>query len=439
VFASWRFVEAHVLPRGHRTECGARKIQAGLMQKIKVEHLTKVFGPHPEQALRLLDSGASNAEIRKSGHAVGIADVSFEVEEGELLVIMGLSGSGKSTLLRCLNRLNASSRGSILIDGEDITRFGREQLLDLRRRKISMVFQHFALFPHRSVADNAAYGLEVQGVEPAERRARAVEALELVGLKGWEDARPGQLSGGMQQRVGLARALAVKSDILLMDEAFSALDPLIRRDMQQELASLQRRMKKTIVFITHDLDEALQIGDRIVLMKDGRVVQIGTPEEILNHPADAYVERFVENVDMSRVLTARSVMGRAREVAFPQDGPRTVLRKMTEGSDTSMLVVERDHTLVGMVTLDALDRAIREGRQSIAELVQRDAPTLDPDMPVAAIINLMASWPYRLPVVDADRKVLGVVTRPRVINALAQSGTGMPTPTPVPAAGEVRA
>ena len=391
------------------------------MRKIKVENLTKVFGPHPDQALKLLDQGRSNEEIRKTGHAVGIANVSFDVEEGELLVIMGLSGSGKSTLLRCLNLLNTPTRGSILVDDEDVTRYGREKLLDFLRRKISMVFQHFALFPYRSVLDNTAYGLEVQGINADERRARATEALELVGLKGWEDALPGQLSGGMQQRVGLARALAVQSDILLMDEAFSALDPLIRRDMQQELASLQRKMKKTIVFITHDLDEALQIGDRIVLMKDGRVVQIGTPEEILNKPADAYVERFVENVDMSRVLTARTVMGRAREVAFPQDGPRTVLRKMTEGSDTSMLVVERDHTLVGSVTLDALDAAVREGRQSIAELIQRDAPTLDPETPLTDIINLMAEWPYRLPVVDENRKLLGVVTRPRVINALAQN------------------
>lgn len=391
------------------------------MQKIRIEHLTKVFGPHPQQALQLLDDGKSHAEIRKTGHAVGIADVSFDIEEGELLVVMGLSGSGKSTLLRCLNLLNPPSRGSIFIDGEDITRYGRDQLLDLRRRKISMVFQHFALFPHRSVADNAAYGLEMQGVAPDERRQRALEALALVGLKGWEDARPAQLSGGMQQRVGLARALAVKSDVLLMDEAFSALDPLIRRDMQQELASLQRRMKKTIVFITHDLDEALQIGDRIVLMKDGRVVQIGTPEEILNHPANAYVERFVEHVDMSRVLTAQSVMGRARELAHPQDGPRTVLHKMTEGSDTSMLVVERDRRLVGMVTLDALDAAVRAGTQSIAGLIQRDGPVLGVDTQLTEIINQMAAWPYRLPVVDADHKLLGVVTRPRVINALAQS------------------
>lgn len=391
------------------------------MQKIRIENLSKIFGPHPEKGLRLLDQGMDNAGIRKTGHAVGVANVSFDVEEGELLVIMGLSGSGKSTLVRCLNRLNTSSRGSIFIDGEDITRFDREQLLDLRRRKISMVFQHFALFPQRSVAENAAYGLEIQGIGAAECRMRAVEALELVGLKGWEDSFPAQLSGGMQQRVGLARALAVKSDILLMDEAFSALDPLIRRDMQQELASLQRRMKKTIVFITHDLDEALQIGDRIVLMKDGRVVQIGAPEEILNNPADEYVERFVANVDMSRVLTARSVMGRARELAFPQDGPRTVLRKMTEGSDTSMLVVERDHTLVGTVTLDALDKAVKDGVRSIAELIQRDAPTITADLPLTEIINLMAAWPYRLPVIDEQHKLLGVVTRPRVINALAQN------------------
>ena len=393
------------------------------MQKISVEHLTKVFGPHPGHALRMLDAGKSNDAIRKAGHAVGITDVSFDVEEGELLVIMGLSGSGKSTLLRCLNLLNVPNRGRIVVDGEDVTHYNHEQLLNFRRSKISLVFQHFALFPNRSVADNVAYGLEVQNVSAPERRERALEALELVGLKGWEDAFPSELSGGMQQRVGLARALAVKSDILLMDEAFSALDPLIRRDMQQELASLQRIMKKTIVFITHDLDEALQIGDRIVLMRDGRVVQIGTPEEILNHPADAYVERFVQNVDMSQIITAQSVMKPARAVAYLGDGPRTVLRKMNEISDTitTILVIERDHTLVGMISLDALDAAVREGRQNIAGLIQHDGPTLSPDMPLTEIINIMAEWPQRLPVVNEQRKLLGVVTRTCVINALAQS------------------
>ena len=285
-----------------------------------------------------------------------------------------------------------------------------------------MVFQHFALFPHRSIVDNAAYGLEIQGVEPGERRRRAVEALELVGLKGWEEAYPGQLSGGMQQRVGLARALAVDPDILLMDEAFSALDPLIRRDMQHEMISLQERMKKTIVFITHDLDEALHIGDRIVLMKDGRVVQIGTPEEILNNPANAYVERFVENVDMSRVLTARSVMANARVVAYPNDGPRTVLHKMNEENFASILVVKRDYTLLGAVSLEKATEAVKTGAQSIGDLIE-EAPSVSPDEPLMNIINVMAEWRYITPVVDENRTLLGVVTRTALLSALAESHT----------------
>lgn len=390
------------------------------MSKIKIEKLTKIFGPRPAQALRMLDQGASNADIReKTRHAVGVADVSFEVKEGELLVVMGLSGSGKSTLIRCLNRLNEPTRGHIFVDGEDITGYDRDQLLKFRQRKISMVFQHFALFPHRSIVENAAYGLEIQGVEPQERHRRAVEALELVGLKGWENASPGQLSGGMQQRVGLARALAVAPDILLMDEAFSALDPLIRRDMQHELISLQERMKKTIVFITHDLDEALQIGDRIVLMKDGRVVQIGSPEEILNNPANAYVERFVENVDMSRVLTARSVMTRARVVAFPQDGPRTVLHKMNEENFASILVVKRDYTLLGAISLEKVSDAVKAGAKTIEELIE-EAPSVSPDEPLMNIINVMAAWRYITPVVDENSKVLGVVTRTALLSALAE-------------------
>ena len=396
------------------------------MSKIKVENLTKIFGPHPQRAIKLLDEGASNADIREhTGQAVGIADVSFEVEEGELLVVMGLSGSGKSTLIRCLNRLNTPTSGHIYIDGEDITRFDRDRLLQLRRSKISMVFQHFALFAHRTIVDNAAYGLEVQGVDAATRRQRAGDALQLVGLEGWESAFPGQLSGGMQQRVGLARALAVNPDILLMDEAFSALDPLIRRDMQHELVSLQERMKKTIVFITHDLDEALQLGDRIVLMKDGRVVQIGTSEEILNNPANAYVERFVENVDMSRVLTARSVLTRARVVAFPHDGPRTVLHKMNEENFTSILVVKRDYTLLGTLNLDTVSSAAAEGKRSIEELVEK-TPSVSPDEPLMNIITILAEWPYALPVVNEKDCLLGIVTRTGVMAALAENNNSKP-------------
>ncbi len=392
------------------------------MARIKVEGLTKIFGSRPQEGLRMLDAGKSNKEIREAGHAVGCADVSFEVEEGELLVVMGLSGSGKSTLIRCLNLLNSVTRGHIYVDGEDITQYSSKQLLDYRRKKISMVFQHFALFPYRTVTDNAAYGLEIQGVAVEERRRRGREALQLVGLKGWEDAYPGQLSGGMQQRVGLARALAVQSDILLMDEAFSALDPLIRRDMQHELVQLQQRMKKTIVFITHDLDEALQLGDRIVLMKDGRVVQFGTPEDILNNPANAYVERFVEHVDLSRVLTASAALTRARVVAYVKDGPRTALHKMNEENYTSIVVVERDYTFRGTLSLDAAEKAVREGTRSIESLVEK-TPAIGPDTPLTEVINTLANWPYSLPVVSESGELLGVVTRIGVINVLAENSS----------------
>jgi glycine betaine/proline transport system ATP-binding protein len=388
------------------------------MPKIKVEHLTKIFGPRPQHALRMLDQGLSHADSRTAGNPVGIADVSFEVQEGELLVVMGLSGSGKSTLIRCLNRLNTPTRGKIFIDGEDITRYDHQQLLELRRHKVSMVFQNFALFPYRTVTDNAAYGLEIQGVDEKVRREQAIEALELVGLKGWENAYPHQLSGGMQQRVGLARALAVKSDVLLMDEAFSALDPLIRRDMRHELVSLQQRMKKTIVFITHDLDEALALGDRIVLMKDGGIVQNGTPEDILNNPASPYVERFVEHVDMSRVLTVRSVLHRARVVGYPQDGPRTVLHKMNEENYSSLLIVQRDYTLLGSISLDAAVEAARAGKRVIDGLVEV-TPTIGLDEPLINVINILAEWPQVLPVVDEAGKLLGMVTRAAVISALA--------------------
>ncbi|HEX7382430.1 MAG TPA: glycine betaine/L-proline ABC transporter ATP-binding protein [Nevskiaceae bacterium] len=393
------------------------------MPKIQVDHLTKIFGKRPQHALRLLDAGKTNKQIRETGHAVGCADVSFEVEEGELLVVMGLSGSGKSTLIRCLNLLNDVTRGHIRVDGEDITAYDRAQLLDYRRRKISMVFQHFALFPYRSVTDNAAYGLEIQGMARAARRERARQALQLVGLEGWEDALPGQLSGGMQQRVGLARALAVQSDILLMDEAFSALDPLIRRDMQHELVQLQQRMHKTIVFITHDLDEALQLGDRIVLMKDGRVVQFDTPEEILNNPANRYVERFVENVDMSRVLTANAALTRARVVAFEKDGPRTVLHKMNEENYTSIIVVKRDYRFLGTIGLDAAEDAARRGLRSIEGLIDASV-SITPSTPLTETINQLAAWPWSLPVVDPEtRELLGVVTRTGVISVLASSNS----------------
>ncbi len=391
--------------------------------KIAVTGLYKIFGNQPERALDALAQGKDKKDIyAQTGQTVGLNDVSFTVREGEILVVMGLSGSGKSTLIRCVNRLIEPTRGAICVDGVDITQLDEAALLDLRRRKFGMVFQHFALFPHRTVLSNAEYGLEIQGVEQAERERRAREALELVGLAGWESSLPGQLSGGMQQRVGLARALAVDPDILLMDEAFSALDPLIRRDMQHELVSLQQKLKKTILFITHDLDEALKIGDRIVLMKDGRIVQTGTPEEILTAPATGYVERFVEDVDKSKVLTAQSVMARARAVAYPADGPRTVLHKMRDESLSSIFVVKRDYTLVGLLRDDTLSEALRRGDNSIDALIEEELPTVSPDEPLTSLIGILAEWSHPVPVIDEQRRLLGVVVKSGVLSALAEGG-----------------
>ncbi|MGX1853208.1 glycine betaine/L-proline ABC transporter ATP-binding protein [Streptomyces sp. NBC_01456] len=278
------------------------------MARLQAEHLYKVFGRSPEEAVRRLQAGAGRGELRDEGTTAAVIDASIEVDEGQIFVVMGLSGSGKSTLLRTLNGLLEPTAGTVRFDGQDLTSLSDKELRKVRSEKISMVFQHFALFPHRSVLENAAYGLEVQGIPRAERTRRATEALELTGLKGWEKSWPDELSGGMQQRVGLARALATNADLLLMDESFSALDPLIRRDMQDQLLELQKSLKKTIVFITHDLNEAMRLGDRIAVMRDGRIVQIGSAEDILLRPANDYVASFIQDVDRSRVLTAGAVM-----------------------------------------------------------------------------------------------------------------------------------
>ncbi|MFJ6570405.1 glycine betaine/L-proline ABC transporter ATP-binding protein [Streptomyces sp. NPDC091292] len=278
------------------------------MSRLEAEHLFKVFGRRPDAAVERLRTGGDREELRADGTTAAVIDASFTVEPGQIFVVMGLSGSGKSTLLRMLNGLLEPTAGRVRFDGQDLTGLSARDLRGVRSQKISMVFQHFALFPHRSVLENAAYGLEVQGVARAERERRATEALELTGLAGWEESWPDELSGGMQQRVGLARALATDADLLLMDESFSALDPLIRRDMQDQLLELQKRLKKTIVFITHDLNEAMRLGDQIAVMRDGRIVQTGSAEDILVTPANDYVAAFTQDVDRSRVLTAASVM-----------------------------------------------------------------------------------------------------------------------------------
>ncbi|NWN91727.1 glycine betaine/L-proline ABC transporter ATP-binding protein [Marinobacter adhaerens] len=393
--------------------------------KIRVRNLSKVFGKHPKKALEMRDQGLSRSEIfDKTGQTLGLSNINFDVYEGELLVIMGLSGSGKSTLIRCLNRLFEPSEGEIVIDGEDITSLGVKALRESRRRHFSMVFQNFALFPHRTVQQNAEFGLEIRGVDKAKRKEIAANALKQVGLEGWEDAFPNQLSGGMQQRVGLARALANDATVLLMDEAFSALDPLIRGDMQEELQELQSRMQKTTVFITHDLDEALNIADRIILLKGGEIVQIGTPEDILTNPADDYVKRFVEGVDMSRILTAEHAMRKVRAVARDSDGPRTTLRKMHENNIDSIYVTRRDRTLQGLAEVDAIMQAADEGKDTIEGTLTQDFRTVGPDEPLQNLFSMFSEKSFPIAVVDAEKRLLGVVVKGAVLDQLAQAQAG---------------
>jgi glycine betaine/proline transport system ATP-binding protein len=404
------------------------------MAKIEIRNLYKIFGSNPHKALELLKQGLGKDEIfNRTGNAVGLSDVSFDVEQGEILVVMGLSGSGKSTLIRCINRLFEPTSGEIVIDGQQVTGLGHEALREFRRDKFAMVFQHFALLPHRTVLANVEYGLEIQEVPPDQRHEKAEEALRLVGLEGWGDSYPRQLSGGMQQRVGLARALAVDPEILLMDEAFSALDPLIRRDMQHELVSLQERMHKTILFVSHDLDEAIKIGDRIVLMKDGAVVQVGTPEEILTNPATPYVARFVEDVDVAKVLTASSVMANARVVGYPSDGPRTALHKMQDENYSSLFVVNRDYTLKGLVTVDDVEGALKAGKKEIREILRTDFDHVTLDTPVPELFGLLSTSEYALPVLDEQKRLQGVVFKAGVLKALAHDAESsreeLPGPT----------
>jgi glycine betaine/proline transport system ATP-binding protein len=386
--------------------------------KIKVDKVYKVFGRDPRRGIKMLQEGVGKDEImKKTRLAVGVADASFEVAEGELLVIMGLSGSGKSTLLRCINRLIEPTAGQVFIDGTDVTTLTDKELRRLRMKKFGMVFQSFALLPHRTVLHNTEFGLEIQGLNSAERSGKAREVLKLVGLEGWEDSYPEQLSGGMRQRVGLARALAVDPDILFMDEAFSALDPLIRREMQDELLALQSRMHKTILFITHDLDEALKLGDRIVIMKDGGIVQIGTPEEILTDPATKYVEKFVEDVNLAKVLTAGTVMHKASTITFPKDGPKTALHKMKEIGISAILVVDRDRRLLGRVTAEDASRLARENEKSLESIIRKDISTVSSDTPIN---ELFAEEVFPVAVTDEQGCLQGIIVRGALLAALAE-------------------
>ncbi|HRF64263.1 MAG TPA: glycine betaine/L-proline ABC transporter ATP-binding protein ProV [Candidatus Competibacter sp.] len=389
--------------------------------KIAIRKLYKIFGDNPKIALPLLEQGVDKAKIfERTGQSVGVMNASFDIHEGEIFVIMGLSGSGKSTLVRLLNRLIEPTSGQILVDGEDIAVLPEEGLRNLRRRKMSMVFQSFALLPHINVIDNAAFGLELSAVPRATRYERALAALDQVGLKTYADSYPDELSGGMKQRVGLARALANDPDILLMDEAFSALDPLIRAEMQDQLLDLQTQQQRTIVFISHDLDEAMRIGDRIAIMEGGRVVQVGTPEEILRNPADDYVSSFFRGVDASKILTARDVARTEHATLIDRQGTgiRAALQQISSRLEDYGYVVGPNRAFHGVVSADSLRAA---GRGEDVPLKQAFLPDIDPipaDKPLNELLCAVAQAPCGVPVVDPERHYLGVITKANLLLAL---------------------
>lgn len=386
---------------------------------LEVKHLSKIFGKRQKAALEMVKAGKSKSEIfKKTGATVGVYDASFEVKEGEIFVIMGLSGSGKSTLVRMLNRLIEPSTGSILLGGKDISTMSAEQLREVRRHDINMVFQSFALFPHKTILENTEFGLELRGVPKEKRQELAERALDNSGLLDFKDQYPDQLSGGMQQRVGLARALANSPKILLMDEAFSALDPLIRREMQDELLDLQDSMKQTIIFISHDLNEALRIGDRIALMKDGQIMQIGTGEEILTNPANDFVREFVEDVDRSKVLTAQNIMIKPLTTTIELDGPQVALNRMHNEEVSMLMATNRRRQLAGSLTADAAIEARKKGLP-LSEVIDRDVRTVSKDTVITDIMPLIYDSSAPIAVTDDDNRLLGVVIRGRVIEALA--------------------
>ncbi|RAU17460.1 proline/glycine betaine ABC transporter ATP-binding protein ProV [Nitrincola tibetensis] len=389
--------------------------------KLEVKNLYKVFGDEPKKAIEMAKQGIDKDQIfAETGMTLGVKDVSLQIHTGEIFVIMGLSGSGKSTLVRLLNRLIEPSAGQVLLDGENIAAMSDEALRQVRLKKISMVFQSFALMPHLSVLENTAFGLELAGVPVSERHEKAMQALQQVGLESHLHAYPDELSGGMQQRVGLARALAIDPEVLLMDEAFSALDPLIRTGMQDELVQLQAKYQRTIVFISHDLDEAMRIGDRIAIMQGGEVVQVGTPDDILHNPANDYVRSFFQGVNVSQVFTAKDICRRKQS---------TIIRKTLEGGVAAAIaqlqdadrdfgyVVDKEGRFEGVVSLASLWSAEKSGK-SLMNACLLDLPIVKADSSLSEIISVIAQAPCAVPVVDDNQKYLGLITRAQLLQAL---------------------
>ncbi len=396
------------------------QLQNDLNNRISVQNLWKVFGPRAEEVLQesWVESASKEEILNKTDHCIAVKNVSFDVRAGEVFVIMGLSGSGKSTLLRCLNCLIKPTRGKVYVDNESILEADSSKLREIRCKKMSMVFQHFGLFPHRSVIENVVYGLEVQGVDTTTRREAAQNVLKLVGLKGWENYYPQELSGGMQQRVGLARALAVDPEILLFDEPFSALDPLIRSEMQAELINLQKMVQKTIVFITHDFLEAIKLGDRIAILKDGELIQLGNPQEIVMHPATEYVRRFVSDVPRTKVLTSRYLMVEPELCVNQNSTPDRVISRMNAEKIHTAYVIDDEGQFIGVLEYDQLVEPEVDQKKAIGGLVSKQQTTARPDMTLEELLPIAARTQAAIPVVDENQKFAGIISQESVIKAI---------------------
>jgi glycine betaine/proline transport system ATP-binding protein len=384
---------------------------------IEIKNLSMIFGSKPEveKTLNLIDQGLPIEDIKQETKTtIALNDVSFEIEDTELFVIVGLSGSGKSTLIRCLNRLNEPTRGEIVVNGEDIIKYDKKTLRDYRRNKISMVFQHFGLLSHRSIVRNVEYGLEVQGVDKKTRREKALQALDVVGLSNQGDKYPHEMSGGMKQRVGIARALISEPEILLMDEPYSALDPLIRRDMQNELLSLEDYINRTIVFITHDMNEAFKMGDRIALMKDGKIVQIGTPQEFFQNPANDYVKDFISDVDKTQIIKVRSVMNKKIHT-LSKDISRSDAFSYLEKNNLDHIFITEDKKYVGMLTREDLAKS---RSNEIDNLIVKVDAVYRNDY-IKSLWTKLEGYDYSLPVVDSKGLLRGQISKDEMIKALA--------------------
>ena len=399
----------------HIGSAGQSAVDAGL--RLVCRNLWKVFGDGALDVMDSIDPALSREEVlAQTGCVLAVRDVSFDVRDGETFVIMGLSGSGKSTLVRCLGRLIEPTRGQVHIDGEDLLEMNKQQLRDIRRHKMGMVFQHFGNFPHKRVFENVVYGLQVQGIDKTAQRRRAAEVIDLVGLSGWEERYPHELSGGMQQRVGLARALAVDPQILLFDEPFSALDPLIRREMQDQLNGLQQMVQKTMVFITHDFLEALKVGDRVAIMKDGEFVQIGTPEELVSNPINDYVRDFTRDVPRSKVLTARSVMTPSRVYATADEGLASLINTLAAQEYENAVVIDEQDRFIGTVHLADVPSS-GAAHSSVASVMRRSCPVVEPDTRLERLIPLAIASDGPIAVLDNGR-CIGTISREAAIAAL---------------------